>query len=188
MPMSNRLMRFKPFVSLMMSLAVTTASFTPAHVAAQGVVRGPISQQGSTSTTISGSVQLSDRTAPSTDVNLRLRKLDTNTIVSRTVSSTDGTFSFPVTEPGMYVVEAVDASGQTVLAVSGALNVTTAPVTTTLMIPAAAAAGSFFTSTAFLVVAAAGAAGIAVAVSQSGDDGSNAPNQQPLGAVASPER
>jgi hypothetical protein len=165
-------MKLNPIVALVMSL--TAASYPSVHVVAQVATRGPFAQQAAT--TISGTVLRGDRTTPASNVRLRLRKVDTNAIVGRTTSGRDGAFSFPVAEPGTYVVEAVDNSDQGVLAVSGALNTTVGALTTTVVLSSTQAAASFFTSTAFLVVAAAGAAGIAVAASQSGD------------SVSSPER
>jgi hypothetical protein len=61
--------------------------------------------------TISGTVFSSDGTTPAGDVRLRLRNLDTGTIVGNTVSDSRGRFSFAVSEPGHYVVEAGGGTG-----------------------------------------------------------------------------
>ena len=45
------------------------------------------------------------------DVRLRLRNVDKGTVVGQTVSDKNGAFSFPVTDPGLYVVEAIDGAG-----------------------------------------------------------------------------
>ena len=77
----------------------------------------------------------SDRKTPVADACLRLRKMDTNAIVARTVSDRNGAFSFSVSEPGMYLVEAVDCGDDGVLAVSDALTLAQLPLTTLVVLP-----------------------------------------------------
>ena len=83
--------------------------------------------------TISGSVLRADGTRVA-NVRLRLRNVDKGTILAQTVSDQNGAFSLPVTDPGLYVVEAVGEDGS-VLAVSSALQSTTTPLTTNVILP-----------------------------------------------------
>ena len=127
--------------------------------------------------TISGNVRREDGTRVANQ-RLRLRNLDKGTIAAQTVSGPNGAFSFRVTDPGLYVVEAVDKGGS-VEAVSSTLQSTTTPLTTDVILPVKKST-EFLSSTAFLLLAAASGAGI-VAWAVAGD---NAGTTVP----ASPER
>ena len=161
-------MKLTRLMALVMSIALTSAPY-PVHVAAQVATPG-----------ISGRVVGTDRTTPVPNACLRLRNLDTNAIVARTVAAASGSFSFSVSEPGTYVVEAVECGTDSVRAVSDALNLATVPLElTTVVVISSVVQSSFLSSTAFLVLSAASVAGItAVAV---GSGGSSP-------AVSSPEQ
>ena len=162
-------MQLKRLMALMMSIALALASYPFVRVAAQVP----------TGLTISGTVVKSDRKTPVADACLRLRKMDTNAIVARTVSDKTGAFSFSVSEPGTYLVEVVDCGDGSVLAVSDALTLTQLPLTALVVVPTTAVATGFLSSTAFLVIAAASAAGItAIAIRR----------QDPPQSVSSPEQ
>ena len=130
-------MKLKRLMALVMSIALAVASYPFVSVAAQ--VANPVvpSQQAiqATGLTISGTVVKSDRKTPVADACLRLRKIDTNAIVARTVSDRSGAFSFSVSEPGMYLVEVVDCDDGGVLAVSEALTLAQLPLTTLVVVP-----------------------------------------------------
>ena len=173
-------MKLKRLLALVMSLAVGFASYPFVRLAAQAPTPGVRSQQAinAKGLAVSGTVTKSDRNTPVANTCLRLRKLDTNAIVASTVSEPNGAFSFSVSEPGMYVVEAVDCKKAGVLAVSDALTLTQSSITTLVVIPTAATA-ALLSSTALLVIAAASAAGITAAALGRGE---NAPG------IMSPEQ
>jgi len=151
-------MKLERLMALMMSIALAVASYPFVRVAAQ------------VGLAISGTVVESDRKTPVADACLRLRRVDTKAIVARTVSDKNGAFSFSVSEPGMYLVEAVNCPDAGVRAVSDALTLARLPLTTLVVLPTTTAAESVFSSTAFLLIAAASAAGItAIAVGQGED-------------------
>ncbi len=164
-------MKLERLMALMMSIALALASYPFVRVAAQ--VANPVvpSQQAiqATGLAISGTVVESDRKTPVADACLRLRKVDTKAIVARTVSDRNGAFSFSVSEPGMYLVEAVDCPDAGVRAVSDALTLAQLPLTTLVVLPTTATATGL-SSMAILLIAAGSAAGItaiAVAVQDS---------------------
>ena len=163
-------MQLKRLMALVMSiaLALASSSFRPSLPRWQPAAPSQQAIQA-TGLTISGTVVQSDRKTPVADACLRLRKVDTNAIVARTVSDRNGAFSFSVSEPGMYLVEAVDCDDDGVLAVSDALTLAQLPLTTLVVLPATAVA-AFLSSTAFLVLAAASAAGITAIAVQAGED------------------
>ncbi len=96
---------------------------------------------------------------------VRLRNIDTGASVAETTSDRDGAFSFPVTTPGNYVVEAVSGGG--VLAVSKPVSSTTLPFTRNVILPLKKPVAFF--ATAGVLLAAAAAVGI-VAITKYGDD------------------
>ncbi len=104
--------------------------------------------------TISGTVFKSDRATPVADVRLRLRNLDTGTIIGNAVSDKQGAFSFAVPGPGRYVVEAVGKTGG-VVAVSDPVSLAGSAVSTNVILPSDKSA-----ATALLLVAIAGGAGL----------------------------
>ena len=162
-------MKLRRLIALVMSLAIGFASYPFVRLAAQVVTPGVPSQQAINGLAVSGTVAQSDRKTAVANTCLRLRKLDTNAIVASTASDPNGAFSFSVSEPGMYVVEAVDCKKGSVLAVSDALTLAQSSLTTLLVLPTAVAAG-LFSSTALLVIAAASAAGITAAALGRGEN------------------
>jgi len=175
-------MKFRRLMALGLSVALASASQQSFGLAAQVAVPVAPSQQADQPgpLRISGTVSKSDGKTPIANDCLRLRKIDTNTIIARAVSDPKGTFSLAVPGPGMYVVEVVKCADDGVLAVSDALAVTSSPLTISIVVPTTLAA-AVFSSTAFLVLSAAAAAGITVAVINRGQGGDS-------GGVLSPER
>jgi Carboxypeptidase regulatory-like domain len=151
--------KLRRLMALVMSIALTSTSYPFVSVAAQA-------PNQVTGLNISGTVIRSDRTTVA-NACLRLRNVDTNVIVARTVSDGSGAFSFSASEPGTYLVEAVDCGNGGVLAVSDALNLAALPLKTVVVLPDEVKE-AFYSSTAFLVLAAASAAGITVFAIKSG--------------------
>jgi hypothetical protein len=60
---------------------------------------------------VSGVVLQHDEKTVIPNMRLQLRNLDTGDIVGRTVSGSDGAYSFDVNQQGTYVVEAIDDHG-----------------------------------------------------------------------------
>jgi hypothetical protein len=89
------------------------------------------------------------------NMRLQLRNIDTGLVVAQTVSGPDGSYSFDVGQPGVYVVEAVDDRGvraitkPTPAGVSAAVVNVILPSTTAAIAPLAVAS----------IIAAAAAAG-----------------------------
>jgi hypothetical protein len=161
--------KLRRLMALVMSIALTSASYPHGGVAAQAAQAGAPSPQAiqATGSVISGTVLRSDRKTPAADICLRLRHVDANAVVARTTTDRNGAFSFAVAERGMYLVEAIDCNDAGVLAVSGAVNFAGLPttLTTLVVLPSTALVAGFLSSTAFLVLSAASAAAItAVAV------------------------
>ena len=152
-------MKFRRLTALVMSIALTSASNPFVHVDAQA-------PNQATGLNIAGTVIRSDRTTVA-GACLRLRNVGTNAIVARTTSDGSGAFSFPPSEPGTYLVEAVDCGNGGVRAVSDALNLAASSLKTVVVLPAEEKA-AFYSSTAFLVLAAASAAGITAFAIKSG--------------------
>jgi len=125
----------------------------------------------------SGTVLQGDGT-PVAGVHLRLRNVADGPIVGQTVSDKNGAFSFDVSEPGLYMVEAVD--GDDVRTVSRPVLFTDSPITTDVMLPELNVRANFFSNSASftsavpLLAAAAGVGIYAWTISQ--------------GAALSPER
>jgi len=107
---------------------------------------------------ISGTVLRADRTTAAANVRLQLRTLDKGTVVGATTSDANGAFSFPVPEPGRYLVEAINGRG--VLAVSAPVTMTNTPLVANVILPEDRGPAAFLTSAVVLVVAAAAGAGI----------------------------
>ena len=170
-------MRLRRLVALVVSVACAAAGEPGLRAGvsvAAGVQAG--SQRAVTATSalnISGTVLRKDGTTAA-DVRLRLRNVDKGTVVGQTVSDKNGAFSFPVTDPGFYVVEAIDGGGS-VLAVSSAIHSTATPLTVNVILPATRTAADFFSSTAFLILAAAAGAGVVVRVINPGNGGNVTP-------------
>ena len=84
--------------------------------------------------TISGTVFRSDETTPAGGVRLRLRNLDNGTVVASTVSDPQGGFSFDVSGPGHYMVEAVRMTGG-VVAISEPVTLAGSAASTKVVLP-----------------------------------------------------
>ena len=151
-----------------MTIALTSGPYPFVDAAAQALNQAA-------GLNVSGTVIRRDRTTVA-NACLRLRNVDSNAIVARTTSDGSGAFSFSASDPGTYLVEAIDCGNGSVLAVSDALNLTASPLKAVIVLPADK---EFFSSTAFLVLAAASAAGITTFAIQGG---SSTP------AVSSPEQ
>ena len=162
-------MKLKRLMAVVMSIALTSASFPSVASAAQAAGPAGSSQQAiqAAGLSISGTVVRSDRKTPVANTCLRLRNVDTNAIFARTVSDPNGAFLFAASGPGIYLVEAIDCGDSGVLAVSDAVNLAGLLRPTVVVLPSAQAGstrrgGGFFSSTAFLVLSAASAAAITV--------------------------
>jgi hypothetical protein len=152
-------MKANRFVALAVSIAGVASIPAPVRVERPAASRSqaPVAAQQVTpaSPRIAGTVLHSDRT-PAAHVRLRLRNLDAGTIVGQTVSDANGGYSFAISDPGFYVVEAIDDDGS-VLAVSNPASPGGAPPGTTVLLPARDAPAGFFASTGAVLAAAAGA-------------------------------
>jgi hypothetical protein len=152
----------KTFVALVVSvgcIADVSMLLRPDLIAASGGqsldAQQPVARASSLS--ISGTV-VREGGARVARVHVRLRNVDKNAIVGRTVSDGNGAFSLPVPQPGLYVVEVVDDDGS-VRGVGAPVTVSTSTVIANVILPASkGAAAAFFTSSAFQVVAAAAGA------------------------------
>jgi len=175
-------MELKRLSALVLSVAVAIGPHQSVRLAAQ--VAGPtvpsqqVDQGGPLR--VSGTVLQGDHKTPIANACVRLRKMDTNTIIARTVSDRTGAFSFAVADPGMYVVEVVKCDDDGVRAVSDLLAVAASPLNIAVVVPTTLAA-TLFSSTAFLVLSAAAAAGITAVVINRGQGGDSS-------GVLSPER
>ena len=118
---------------------------------------------------LTGLVLRPDGTTRVPNQRVRLRNIGTGATVAETTSDKDGAFSFPVTTPGTYVVEAVGGGG--VLAVSSPISSTVSPLTRNVILPLKTPVAFVFTATGAAVIAAAAAVGI-VAITKYGDDDS----------------
>ena len=175
-------MMFRRLVSLAVVFICVESNGDPLRAALMGRL-GSDGQQPTARTSaagISGTVAR-DTGATLADVQLQLRSIDRDTVVGRTVSGRNGEYFFPVSEPGLYVVEAVD--GNRVRAVSQPVTVTDSPVTANVILSRGRAA-AFFGSAAFPVLAAGAAASICVWAGCRGEGGP-APGPTP---PVSPER
>ena len=174
-------MKLERLVALVVSIALTSASYPPVHVTAQVVQPGAPSPQviQATGSVISGTVLQNDRKTPAADVCLQLRNVDANAVVARTTTDRNGAFSFTVAERAMYLVEAIDCDDGGVLAVSNALNFVglTTTVTTLVVLPSSALVAGFLSSTAFLVLSAGSAAAITAFAVQGGTPAVSSPEQ-----------
>jgi hypothetical protein len=173
-------MRLKRLIGLVLSVAFAAATSPVAHVTAQAippVVPGARQALPADSQlVISGTVVRSDRKTIVANARIRLRFLATNAVVGRSVSGSDGSFSFTVSQPGLYVVEVVD-DHDGVIAVSSALDAgASSPLITAVVLPATRAA-LLFSSTGLAVLAAAGGAGILIAAIDEGPQNVVSPEQ-----------
>jgi hypothetical protein len=169
-------MRFRRLVALLVVMACTTHLQPGLRAVASAGGQAPGAQQPTIAAglRISGTVLREIDRSTVADVNLRLRNVNTGTIVGRTVSDRNGAFSFVVPEPGLYVVEALD-KGLNLQAVSSAVNSTTAPLTTDVILPQEKT--TVFSSSAILILTAAAGVGTGLWIIASGG-----------GNVSSPER
>ena len=93
---------------------------------------------------------------------MQLRSVDKGTIVGKTVTDRNGVFSFAVTEPGLYVVEAVSNDGG-IAAVGNPVTLLSLPVTTNVVLQAPRQA-----HTAWVILAVAGGAALSLGSSARG--------------------
>jgi hypothetical protein len=177
-------MKFRRLMALLVSVALASAAQQSAGFAVQAAAPAVPSQQAGQAEPlrVSGTVFQSDRRTPAANACLRLRNIDTNTLVARAMSDSRGAFSFAVADAGMYVVEVVKCDDDGVRAVSDVLAVTASSLTISMVVPATLAA-TLFSTTGLLVLSAAAAAGITAAVI-SGSQGQGGGS----GGVLSPER
>ena len=166
-------MKLRQLMAVVTSIALTGASLPSVAAAAQAAGPAGSSQQATqaTGSSISGVVVRTDRKTPVANTCLRLRNVDTNAILARTVSDRSGAFSFAAAGPGMYMVEAIDCGDSGVLAVSDALNLAGPPRATVVVLPSTATrstSSALLSSTALLVLSAASAAAITVLAVRAG--------------------
>jgi hypothetical protein len=150
-------MTFKQSVAVVTAIAsvvllAPVSASAPSSTVQQAVV-------GASNLTISGTVERNGSTVA--NVRLRVRNVNTGTVVGQTTSDQTGAFSFTVPTAGLYVVEAINDDGK-VIGASSAMNISTTPLTTTVILSSTKAAAVF--SSAPLILAVAGAAGIATIV------------------------
>jgi hypothetical protein len=141
--------------------------------------KAPAARQGQGTGSLNGVAHGADN-APLRNYTVRVRNIADGQIADTTTSSGAGEFSFSGLQPGNYVVEVVDASGQ-VVGLSPTLGVTTgAAMTVTInasaagAITAASASGGFSlfglgTLGSVAVITAAGVAGVTAVVATRGD-------------------
>jgi hypothetical protein len=143
--------------------------------AASSVLHGSF-QQAASPLTLTGHVIRDDGKTHVPNQRVRLRNVDTGETDAEATSGKDGLYSFPVTKPGTYAIEALDADGA-VIAVSSPISSTVSPFVRDIVVRTTTKPVAFFFSGKGLaVIAAAAAAGIAVyVISRDGDDG-NPPN------------
>src|SRR4051812_37875642 len=141
-------MKLRRLVALVLTLAFLAqvqptlhASAAAASPAPQAPVAPPSTIVGTAGLVISGTILRDGH--PAAKVRLQVRNLDKNTIAGRMVSDSKGEFSFTVTEPGLYIVEAVKED-QSVIATGTPLTLTATQVTTQVILPGATAAALFF--------------------------------------------
>ena len=109
-------MKFRRLVVLVTSVAFV-AGVQPGVRRLLAAPRAPVSGAQGPSVTptpalgISGTVLGFDRISQVPNQRVQLRSVDKGTIVGKTVTDGSGAFSFAVTEPGVYVVEAVSNDG-----------------------------------------------------------------------------
>jgi hypothetical protein len=140
-------MRFERFVALVL-IALCVAGASPVWQA----------DVGASFQDISGTVLQADGTHPAANMRLRLKNVDTATIVAETVSDANGTFSFAVPGAGLYVIEAVDEHG--VRGISEPFPFTGSPLTTSVILSRDRTKEALYIGSVALL-AAGGAAGIA---------------------------
>ena len=99
---------------------------------------------------------------------VQLRSIDKGTLVGKTVTDGNGAFSFAVTEPGLYVVEALSTDGG-IAAVGNPVTLLSLPIVTNVVLQ------SGRRGAAWVILAVAGGIGL-VAWLLSGD-GTTSPEQ-----------
>ena len=85
---------------------------------------------------ISGTVLRFDRISQVPNQRVQLRSVDKGTIVGKTVTDGSGAFSFAVTEPGLYVVEALSNDGG-IAAVGNPVTLLSLPIVTNVVLQSA---------------------------------------------------
>jgi len=157
------LVRFRNFLALVLGAACIVGAAPRGRAALAAASRGqdagvqqPIANGSPLD--LSGIVLRDDGTTPIANVRLRLREIDTGTIVGLTTSDATGAFAFGVPQSGLYVVEALDETG--VQGVSEQITFDRSPVRTRVVLRRRRGAAAFFGGTAFQVISTAGGAGI----------------------------
>jgi len=167
-------MRLQRFVAIVLCVAYT-AAVQPSVRAGAARAQGPGAQQSAPSPILTGLVLRADGQSGVANQRVRLRNVDRGTVAGDMVTDNGGAFSFPLPEPGTYVVEAVNPAGA-VLAVSSAISSTASPLSTNIVLPSNdPPPGAFWTSTAMLVLLAAAGAGALAAVVGGGGGAAPAP-------------
>jgi hypothetical protein len=141
-----------------------SSSWAPGIASASGVQQPVSATAGST---LSGTVLRNNQSVP--DVRLRLRNIDKNSIVGRTVTDPNGRFSFLVPESALYLVEAVDRYDR-VLAVGTLVNTGPAAPAVSIAINVILPTEVAFASAAALLILAAAGAGISVWTAEHGQN------------------
>ena len=128
-------MKFKRLVVLVTSVAFVAGVQPGVHAGLLAASRAPVSGAQGPSVTptpalgISGTVLGFDRISQVPNQRVQLRSVDKGTIVGKTVTDGSGAFSFAVTEPGLYVVEAVSNDGG-IVAVGNPVTLLSLPIVT----------------------------------------------------------
>jgi hypothetical protein len=130
-------MKFRRVVALLTSLACV-AAVEPGVLATAASVSVSNAQQVPVTATagqgISGTVFRSDGKTPVPNQPVQLRNLDKNIVVAKSVTDKNGAFSFSVTEPGLYIVEAINKDGG-VVAIGNPVTLLTLPIITSVILP-----------------------------------------------------
>ena len=166
-------MKFRRLVVLVTSVAFVAGVQLSAHaglLAASARVSGapgpavtPTPALG-----ISGSVLRFDGISQVPNQRVQLRSVDKGTIVGKTVTDGSGAFSFAVTEPGLYVVEALSDDGG-IAAVGNPVTLLSSPIVTNVVLQSSGR------KTAWVLLAVAGGVGlVAWLISR---DGTTSPEQ-----------
>ena len=159
-------MKLQRFVAIVLCV-VYTAAVQPSVRAGAARAQAPGIQQPASSPILTGLVLRADRQTRVANQRVRLRNVDKGTPGGEILTDNSGAFSFPLPEPGTYVVEAVNPAGA-VLAVSSAISSTATPLSTVIVLPDDPPPAAFWTSTALLVLLAAAGAGTVIAVAAGG--------------------
>jgi len=157
----------RPRIAAIALCMACIVAFEPAAALAYSAI--PLRAQPAAPLALTGVVLEHDGKTRVPNQRLRLRNIDTGSTVGDATSDKDGAFSFPVTTPGNYVVEAVSSGG--VLAASSPISSTVSPFARNVILPSKKPVAIIFTAKGAAVIAAAATAGI-IAITKFGDDDS----------------